>query len=560
MGEYIQNYNPTGSVFLSTFLAALPLLLFLYLLAVHPHKTKDGRKEYGIYAPYAAMISALAVFIIVIAVMKMEPVMAISAFIYGAAKGLFPIGWIIFAAIFLYNTTVISGKFAVLKDSLSGITSDPRLQVLLIGFSFVCFMEGAAGFGTPVAVCGSILVGMGFNPMTAALVCLIGNVAPALGALGVPTFTLSDVSGLPIFQLTQQSGLQFIFMPVLVAFWVVGAYIFREKGKWSDLWAVSPAILVSGGTFAVVQLFTAMKGWYMIIGMLAGIVSILCTMVFLKIWKPKKGFGQQKAVAPTAHPAKDIVMAWLPWILLGISVTLLSIQSIKTSLNSIFIWKYTVPNLDGLSLVQPPIGDGSLHAVFTWDILTMGGTGIMAAAIVSGLLVLRLSGQQWVKSFSVTAKKMKSTLLVLCFVLGFSTLTRFAGTDAILGLAFTKTGAAYPFFAPMLGWLGVFISGSDTAANSMFGNLQKITAQQLNLNPLPITAATTTGGIIGKIINAQSVVVATAACYEDQKEGMASVGPIIRAGIPHSVALILIYSTWLWFQYYFLPSMMIPMP
>ncbi|HHV65198.1 MAG TPA: L-lactate permease [Peptococcaceae bacterium] len=574
--QYFQNYNPTGNIYLSTFLAAVPIIVLLYLLALHPHKDKEGHRRLGIFAPYAAIIAALTAFAVCLFMMKMPVPMAVAAFLYGALNGLFPIGWIVFSAIFLYNTTLITGKFEVLKDSVAGLTPDKRLQAILIAYGFGAFMEGACGFGTPVAVCGAIMVGLGFRPMTAAVICLIANTAPvAFGAIGVPILTLSQVSGIPDQYISMMAGRQLPFFSVIIPFWLVATMVFMDKGKWKDVWEVWPATLVCGGSFAVAQFFSSQMGWTMIVDIASGIISMIVTVFFLKVWRPKRivthGMTYDDAhAAETAaaalnvrkHPRNEVIKAWLPWAFLALAVFLVGLNDVKVFLNSLFNPTWDVPFLHNLAYHTPPVGSGEtpMAAKYSWNFLTMGGTAIMVAAVISGLFVLKLSAAEWKRAFNMTVVRMKVPFTVICTVLGLGYLTRYAGTDAILGLAFTKTGSAYPFFASMLGWLGVFLTGSDTSSNAMFGNLQRITADQLGMNPVLIVTANSTGGVMGKMIDAQSIVVSTVACYEDHNEGMAAVGPIFRAVFWHSLALAILLSALVWCQAYVFPWMQVHMP
>ena len=574
--DYFQNYNPTGNVWLSTFLAALPIIVLLYLLALHPHKDKQGNKHLGIFAPYAAVTAAIVAILVAIFMMQMPVPATLAAFGYGALSGLFPIGWIIFAAIFLYNTTLITGKFEILKNSVASLSPDRRLQALLIAFSFGAFIEGASGFGTPVAVSGAIMVGLGFRPMTAAVICLIANTAPvAWGAIGTPILTLGQVTGIPAELISMQAGRQLPFFSVIVPFWLVATLVFMDKGSWKDVWEVWPATLVSGLSFAITQFAMSQAGNVMLVDIGSGIVSMVVTALFLKVWSPKNIMGHddahenqgaatqlnKKKIEVPKHSMKELVTAWMPWAFLAIAVFLWGMNDVKTFLNGIFNPKFPVPFLDGLVHHTAPVGspDAPMAAVYSWNILTMAGTGIMLAAILSNIFILRLSAAQWAQAFQMTAKRMVVPITVICSVLGLGYLTRYAGTDAILGLAFTKTGSAYPFFASMLGWLGVFLTGSDTSSNAMFGGLQKITAEQLGLNPVLIVTANSTGGVMGKMIDAQSIVVATVACYENHQEGMAAVGPIFRAVIWHSIALAVLLSGLVWAQAYIFPWMQVHM-
>lgn len=573
--KYLQNYNPTGSFFLSTLLAAVPILALLYLLALHPHKGKSGRRVLGIYAPYAAIIAAFVAFLIVTIVMKMPVQSAAAAFVYGAVSGLFPIGWIVFGAIFLYTMTIITGKFDILKDSVAGITPDRRLQALIVSFSFGAFMEGAAGFGTPVAVAGAIMVGLGFRPITAAVVCLVANTAPvAWGAIGTPILTLAGLTHIPDSVITQMAGRQLPFFSVIVPFWLVATLVLMEKGKWKEVWEVWPATLVTGLSFAITQFLMAEAGITMLVDIGAGIVSIIVTALFLKVWQPKNiitnemhyaaldGKKPEKKEIPK-HSGKDLFLAWVPWVLLAIFVFLWGLPSVKTFLNGLFNPTIKVPFLNGVAFrtapVSPtPVAAKGEAALYSFNFLTMAGTGILIAAFLSGIFFLRVTAAQWGQIFVRTITRLKVPLTVIASVVGLGYMTRYAGTDAVLGLAFAKTGAAYPFFAVMIGWLGVFLTGSDTSSNAMFGSLQQITAQQLGLNQVLIVTANSTGGVMGKMIDAQSITVATVACYENPDEGIDAIGAIFRKVFWHSVGLAILMGILVWLQAYVFTGMVPP--
>ncbi|MCL2742429.1 MAG: L-lactate permease [Planctomycetaceae bacterium] len=557
---YLQNYNPLGNAVLSTIVASLPIVVLLYLIAIHPHTNKTtGRREMGIFAPFAALSAAAVALFVAIFVMKMPIPAAFGAFVYGAANGLFPIGWIVFASIFLYNTTLVSGKFEILKDSVAGLTPDRRLQALLIAFSFGAFIEGAGGFGAPVAVSGAIMMGLGFRPLQAAVVCLIANTAPvAWGSIGIPITTLAQVTNIPPELISMMAGRQLPLFSIIIPFWLVATLVFMDKGKWRDVFAVWPATLVCGGSFAATQFFMSQAGNYTLVDIGSGVVSLFTTALFLRVWKPKNIMYHEDARKEIPrHTTGAVINAWMPWVFLAAAVSLWGVPQVKDYLNSIFACQFNVPGVHGLVYHTPPVGNNgvteisemtAMTAQYKWHILTMAGTGIMLAAILSGLFVLRLKREQWGQSMSMTARRMTVPLTVICTVLGLGYLSRYVGTDAILGLAFTKTGSAYPFFASMLGWLGVLLTGSDTASNAMFGNLQCITAEQLGLNPVLVATANSTGGVMGKMLNVQSIIVATVACYADPKEGMAAIGPIFRAVFWHSIALAVLLSTFIWLQ------------
>lgn len=576
--QYFQDYDPLGNVWLSTFFAALPILVLLYLLVLHPRIDKQGNRHIGIFAPYAAIAAGGVAIIVAILIMKMPVTTTLAAFAYGAVSGFFPIGWIIFAAIFLYNTTLITGRFEILKNSVASVSPDRRIQALLVAYSFGAFMEGAAGFGTPVAVSGAIMVGLGFRPMTAAVVCLIANTAPvAWGAIGTPIFTLGQVTGIPPELISMQAGRQLPLLSIIIPFWLVATLVFMDKGSWREVWEVWPAALVSGLSFAITQFCMSQAGNIMLVDIGSGILSMIATILFLKVWQPKNIMGHEDAYEKIGHEGiwvkkkkfelpryttKELVNAWMPWALLAFAVFIWGINDVKNYLNGILNPKIPVPFLDKVVFSTPPVGSGqvAMPAIYNWNILTMAGTGIMLAALISGVFVLKLSKSQWKQALVMTAKRMVIPLSVICSVLGLGFLTRYAGTDAILGLAFTKTGTSYPFFASMLGWLGVFLTGSDTSSNAMFGSLQKITAEQLGLNTVLIVTANSTGGVMGKMIDTQSIVVATVACYEKAEEGMEAVGPIFREVIWHSIALAVLLSALVWAQAYYLPWMQVHIP
>ncbi|MDA8441907.1 MAG: L-lactate permease [Peptococcaceae bacterium] len=566
--KYLQNYNPTGNFWLSVIMAAVPIVTLLYFLALHPHKAKNGEKLLGIYAPYAAAIAAFVAFLVCVFVMKMPATTAVAAFGLGVLSGLFPIGWIVFGAIFLYTMTVVTGKFEIVKDSIAGITADRRLQALLVAFSFGAFIEGASGFGTPVAVAGAIMVGLGFRPLTAAVICLIANTAPvAWGAIGTPVLTLAAITKIPDGLITQMAGRQLPFFSILIPFWLVATLVLMEKGKWKDVWEVWPAILVTGASFAATQFLMAEAGMTMLVDIGAGMVSIIITSLFLRVWTPKNiitnemayavmdGREPGKAKVVPKHSWPVLLQAWMPWVFLAIFVALWGVPSIKTFLNGLFNPSFKVPFLHGVVFRTAPVSPTAVAkageaAVYSFNLITMAGTGILIAAFITGILFLKVTAAQWKEIFVTTIVRLKIPLSVISLVLGLSYMTRYAGTDAVLGLAFAKTGSLYPFFAVMIGWLGVFLTGSDTASNSLFGSLQQITAQQLGLNPLLIVTANSTGGVMGKMIDAQSITVATAACYSDPEEGVNAIGVIFRKVFLHSVVLAILMGILVWLQAY----------
>jgi len=568
---YQQNYDPFGNVFLSTLVAAVPIAALLYAIALHPHRDKQGKRHLGISAPYAALCGVIAAFLVSCMAFGMPVGSAISAFVLGTLSGFIGIIWIVVAAMLLYTMTVVTGKFEVVKESIIHISFDRRLQVLLIAFSFGAIIEGTSGFGTPVAIAGAIMVGLGFKPFQSAVLNLIANTAPvAFGAIGTPIVTLAAVSGIDQLTLSTMAGHQLPWASILVPFWLVMLFVKMEGGTWKQALEVWPAALVSGGSFAIMQYFASSSpGFHLLTDVVSGVFSVICTAVFLRfIWHPKHRFllRSERDAAGTSEAAPEwkykyklgeTIHAWAPWVILIICCYLWGQIGSKKFLNELFasikfdttlfgsklsgtlsLPKWDMPGLHNLVQRMPPVAAVNAKpegAQFTFNWLSAVGTGVFVAAILSGF-VLGLTGAQWKQAFRQTLRRMVTPVLVIGQVLGLGFLTRYAGTDAVLGLMFVGAGAAYPFFAAYLGWLGVFLTGSDTASNALFGSLQKITAQQLHLNPVLIVATNSTGGVMGKMIDAQSIMVACAATYDDPHERAHAVGPIFRKVWWHSVA------------------------
>ena len=595
---YKQNYNPLSNVFLSTIVAAIPIMVLLYFIALHPNTDKTGCRHLGINAPYAAFYGIIAAFVIACLVFEMPFVSAFSAFAYGSLSGFLGIIWIILGAMFLYTMTVITGKFEIVKESIIHISFDRRLQVLLIAFSFGAIIEGTSGFGTPVAIAGAVMVGLGFKPFQAAVLNLLANTAPvAWGAIGTPIVTLAAVSGLDQVTLSAMAGRQLPFVSVLVPFWLVSTFVFMEGGKWKDIWEVWPATLVSGLSFAGMQWFASSSpSFHLMTDVVSGVFSVICTAVFLHfIWHPKTRFllksereaaGGKTAVELKAEEWKypysigETVYAWVPWAILITCCAIWGMPTWKAYLNNLFsqikisttllgsvfggtlsLPYWDMPSLHNMVQRMPPVvlptakPEGA-RFVINW--LSAAGTGVFCAAILTGL-VLKMNGSQWGNAVGRTARSLKIPILVIGQVLGLGCLTRYSGMDAVLGLAFTGAGFMYPFFAAYLGWLGVFLTGSDTAANALFGSLQRITAQQLGLNEVLIVAANSTGGVMGKMIDAQSIMVACAACYEDPEERCHAMGPIFRKVFWHSIVLAGVIGIIVMLQAYVFTGM-IPVP
>ena len=579
MTVWHQVYNPFNNAFLSTLVAAIPICTLLYFVALHPHRDKQGVRHLGVSAPYAAFYGVLAAFLVACVAFGMPLKSALSAFGLGALSGFLAIIWIIIGAIFLYNMTLISGKFEIVKESIIHISFDRRLQVLLIAFSFGAIIEGTSGFGTPVAIAGAVMVGLGFAPFEAAVLNLLANTAPvAWGAIGTPIVTLAAVSGLPELKLSAMAGHQLPFVSVLVPFWLVAAFVKMEGGTWKEAWEVWPGTLCAGVSFAVMQWFTSSTQlFHLMTDVISGVFSVICTALFLRfVWHPKTRFllrserealakaGKSTATATTdrtewvyKYTVGQTAYAWLPWTILILCCALWGWPWWKTYLNDLFagitfkttllggvfagklsLPQWQMPALHNLVQRMPPVVSATAKpeaAIFNINWLSASGTGVFVAALLSGL-VLRLSAAQWKEAVERTARRLVIPILVIAQVLGLGFLTRYSGTDAVLGLAFTRAGFMYPFFAAYLGWLGVFLTGSDTASNALFGSLQRITAQQLHLNETLIVATNSTGGVMGKMIDPQSIMVACAACYDDPYERTHALGPIFRWVWWHSVA------------------------
>ena len=599
---YQQNYDPLGNVLLSTAVAAIPILVLLYFIALHPHRDQQGVRQLGISAPYAAFFGVIAAFVVSCLVFTMPVASAVSAFALGSLSGFLGIIWIVLAAMFLYTMAVVSGKFEIVKESIVHISFDRRLQCVLIAFSFGAIIEGTSGFGTPVAIAGAVMVGLGFRPFQSAVLNLLANTAPvAWGAIGTPIVTLAAVSGLDQVTLSAMAGHQLPFVSILVPFWLVATFVKMEGGTWKEAFEVWPAALVAGGSFALMQFYASgTNELHLMTDVVSGVFSVICTALFLRfVWHPKTRFllkadrealaaaGKSTASATTdtsewkySYTAAQTLYAWLPWIILVLCCALWGSPEFKKYLNELFsgikfsttllgspfagtlslpVWD--MPALHNMVQRMPPVAAVSAKpevARFAINWLSAAGTGVFVAAVLSGL-VLKLNAAQWIEAFGRTLQRMKTPVLVIGMVLGLGFLTRYAGTDAVLGLAFTSAGPLYPFFAAYLGWLGVFLTGSDTASNALFGSLQRITAQQLNLNPILIVATNSTGGVMGKMIDAQSIMVACAACYDDPKERSHALGPIFRTVFWHSIAGAAVIGVIAMLQAYVFPGM-IPIP
>jgi lactate permease len=544
-----QVYNPFNNTVLSTIAAALPVVTLLVLIA-------SGKVK----AHLAAIAALIVANVIAIFVFTMPANMSIRSSLLGVVAGFFPIGWIVLNVIYLYRITVATGRFELLQRAIGGVTEDRRLQLLLIAFSFGAFFEGASGFGTPVAVTGAVLIGLGFSPLAASGLSLIANTAPvAYGALGTPIQGLASVTGLDPYILGAMVGRQLPVFSLIVPFWVVWAF-----AGWKGMKDVWPAILVTGVTFAVPQFVISnyINPWIVDIG--ASLISMGCLILFLRVWQPRQLWlspalrGNDESMA-TMAPAKPLdktpltqAQLWsslLPWIIVCIVMLVWGSGWFKNWANAHFFYNYPVPELDKLINKMPPVAAKPTPegAVFGFTYLSFTGTGMLIAAIISGFL-MSLSPGKMVAEYGRTIKLCAISLITISAMLAIGTLTRLSGVDATLGLAFAATGVLYPFFGTLLGWLGVALTGSDTASNILFGNLQKITSEQLGLSSVLMSAANSSGGVMGKMIDAQSIVVASTATNWYGHEGT-----ILRFVFKHSIALACLVGLLVMLQAYVYP-------
>ncbi len=540
-----QIYDPLGHWWLSTLVAALPVVVLLGLLA-----------GFKVRAHLCAVAGAATAILCAILVFHMPAQMAVSSFLYGSAYGLLKIVWIVIAAVFLYDISVETGQFEIMKQSVAAITPDRRLQLLLVAFCFGAFIEGCAGFGAPVAIAGAFMIGLGFKPFHAAALNLIANTAPvAWGAIGTPVHALASVTALNESDLSAMIGRILPITAVIVPFWLVRAMV-----SWSETWEVFPAILVVGLSFAGTQFFWANFMDSNLVDIAAGVVSLIATMLFLRVWKPKKIWrfeGEREEDAAKVarnevakhYTAGQIAKAWLPFAILSLFVLAWGLPSIKLAMNKATTPAFTVVTPDGKNRPGPAGWDWPyLHAKvfrtapvvakpaaeaarFDFNWLTATGTACFLAALVGGL-ILGLKPGKMIQIFGGTLFRLRFAIIAMTCMLGLGYVTRYSGMDAVLGLAFTRTGWFFPFFGAFIGWLGVALTGSDTSSNVLFGGLQKITAQQLNLSPILMCATNSAGGVMGKMIDAQSICIATAATNQVGQEGS-----IFRFVFWHSVAL-----------------------
>lgn len=563
-----QQYDPAGRVWLSTLLAAVPVVCLLGLIAL-------GRLRIH----WAALVGLGAALGVAVLGYGMPAGAALGAAVYGAAYGLFPIGWIVFTVLFVYQLTVRAGLFEVLRQSLSGIAPDPRIQLILIAFSLGAFIEGVAGFGTPVAITGAILIQLGFRPLQASVLALIANTAPvAFGSLGIPITTLAQVTGMEVMDLSRMVGRQLPVFSVMIPFWVVAAY-----GGWSAVRAVWPIALAAGVGFAVPQFLVSNFHGPWLVDNVSGLCSIVAVLATLRVWKPapvgsEEGFTPSATSPSATMPAptspmdsRQIRRAWMPWAILSAVIFIWGLPPTKALLEgrpqpspALRAWtsstepllsrvgriEFAIPSLDGRvrrSMPVAPPDAAPEKAVFTLNPLSATGTGILLSGFLAAW-AMGLRGRDVAEAYLHTLARVRLSLVTIAAMLALGHVTKYSGIDATLGLALASTGVAYPFFGTLLGWLGVALTGSDTASNVLFGSLQKISAERLGLSPELMGAANSTGGVMGKMIDAQSIVVASTATGFFGGEG-----EILRRVFWHSLALASLVGLWVTLQAYVPP-------
>ena len=556
-----QNYDPAGNIWLSALVALIPIVFFFLAL------TKLRLKGYQ-----AGTVTVLLALGVALLFYKMPVSAALASAVYGFFYGLWPIAWIIVAAVFLYKLSVKTGQFDVIRSSILSVTHDQRLQLILVGFCFGAFLEGAAGFGAPVAITAALLVGLGFKPLYAAGLCLIANTAPvAFGAMGIPVIVAGQVSGIDPFLIGQMAGRQLPFMTILVLFWIMAI-----MDGWRGVKETWPAVLVGGGSFAVVQFLTANYIGPELPDITSAIVSLIALTAFLKVWQPKRIFRFDTAESTTSQAtgakapaaakpqagatapltAGAIVKAWSPFIILTAMVTLWSLKPFKAlfaaggPLASTII-NIPVPMLDKLVAKMPPVVAQATPygAVYTFNWLAATGTAILIAAVLT-IAFARFSPAKAVATLGETVRELVIPIYSIGMVLAFAFVANYSGLSATLALALAHTGQAFVFFSPFLGWIGVFLTGSDTSANALFGALQATTANQLGLSPVLTVAANTTGGVTGKMISPQSIAIACAAVGLAGKES-----DLFRFTVKHSLVFAAIIGIICTLQAYVFPWM-----
>ncbi|KJE29260.1 L-lactate permease [Geobacillus kaustophilus] len=545
-----QDFTPIADqLSLSAIVALIPILYFFWALAV---KRMKGH--------IAGLTTLLLAVVLAVIAYRMPAGKAVMSVTQGAVYGLLPIGWIIITSVFLYKLTVKTGHFDIIRNSVVSLTEDRRLQALLIAFSFGAFLEGAAGFGAPVAISAALLAGLGFNPLYAAGICLIANTAPvAFGAVGIPIISMEGPTGVPAMEISKMVGRQLPFLSVFIPF-----YLVLIMAGWKKTVEVLPAIIVSGVSFAVTQYLTSNFLGPELPDILSSLVSIVALAVFLKYWKPKSTFrfATESEVAAAGQVARatqrggEVFRAWSPFLVLTALISLWGIPQVKAALtghyegtngllklvNAIGVHLTFMPPVPGLNnQILNPSGQ-PIAAVYKLELLGAAGTAILLAAVVTKFII-GISWKEWARTFVETLNELKFPIITIASVVGFAYIANSSGMSTTLGMALAKTGPLFPFFSPILGWLGVFITGSDTSSNLLFGNLQKVTATSIGMDPVLALAANSSGGVVGKMISPQSIAVACAAVGLTGKES-----DLFRFTVKHSVFLIILIGILVYLQ------------
>jgi lactate permease len=531
-----QLYDPLGNRLLSTAVSALPVLtLFFVLVAL--------RKRV-----WAAALSGLLMAVALAAlVFGMPAVLVATAAGHGFVFGLMRIAWIVVGSIFLYNVASTTGQFQVMKDSIAGLSSDKRLQLVLIAFCFGAFLEGTGGGGAPVAIAGAFLIGLGFPPFQAATLCLLANTAPvAWGGVGNPIRVLAGVTGLPEAQFSAMAGRILPPISLILPLWLV-----RSMVGWRETWQVWPALLVSGASFAAMQFYWSNYQEPGLVDIVSAIVSLLATVAFLKIWSPSEVIPVSGALVASAAPRSttDVLKGWSPFIVASVLIFLSGLPAVASYLNFDAL-RMPMPYLHNAVLKMPPVAPTPTpeDATVNLNFLGIPGTVMFVSAVIAALLA-GLPVRRIVSLFIGTVVQMTPSLLAISFMVGLAYVTRYSGMDTVLGLSLTGTGSLFPFFGTLLGWLGVALTGTDAGSNALFGNLQKVTAEQLGLSPILMGAANTTGGVMGKMIDAQSIVVSSSATHQQGREA-----EIFKAVFWHSIVLASLVGVIVMFYAYVMPS------
>lgn len=541
---WIQQYNPLGNILLSALVAGIPLYTLFYMLAVR-------RAKGHIAAPLATLMA----FILAIVLWGMPAQFAVSSFLYGAAIGMFPIVWIVITAIWIYNMTVEAGEFEIIKASLACITEDRRLQAIFIAFGFGAFIEGTAGFGTPVAITAAMLVGLGFNPLYAAGLCLIANTAPvAFGALGIPVIAVAELTKLDVMKISSICGRQLPFLSVLIPLWLSVTMCGFTKSL-----EVLPGIIVAGVCFASMQFLTSNYVGPMLPDVLSAIAVIVGLGLFLRVWQPKniwrfpgeKPYDGTRATCP--YSSGEVIRAWLPWVILALVVFVWGLKPVQDMMKST-VMTFDWPMLNKLVVKTTPIvaKDTPYAAMFKFNWLSTPGTAVFVAGLLSLLVLPNYGVGRAANCLGKTVHQLRYPILTIGTIVGLAYLMNYSGMSSTLGLAFTLTGSLFPFFSPIIGWLGVFLTGSDTSSNLLFGALQQTTAGQIGVDPHLTVAANSSGGVTGKMISPQSIAVATAAANMVGHEG-----DLFRFTLWHSIAMLAFVCCLTYLQAYTL-SWMLP--